>query len=267
MSKLQRTEANLHLPAHQPSMEDAEHPRKSPLGQNVETVKENTSEGEGKSSPSGSRHPLAHRVKTLETVMEAARKSKFLPYSDSPNTCDLYFQPRTVVDIGKKWITVQMEEFINGGDEVKRALHEYTLLAADLLRMIYLCEKADAIYYNIDIEEFDLWKVHRFSELMEENRTLDMSDDASIASLLMKKKEYPFALGRGSHLEVYFQFHFVHEYPSTEECVRAKNPNMMVCKATGKGKFEYCIEARIFMLSEEIHERKLGDMFDESQQV
>lgn len=263
MSKLQRTEANLHLPEHQPSMEDAAHPRKSPLGQIVTTV----SAEEGKSSPSGSRHPLAHRVKILDDVWTSCYKSKFLPYSDSRDTGDVYFQPRSITNLGKKWVDAQVEVFVNGSDEVKRDLHEYTLLATDLLRMIYLCEKADAVYYNIDIEEYDLWKVHRYSELMEENRSLAMDDEGSMADLLMKKKEFPFALGRGSHLEVYFQLHFVHEYTTAKDCVKAKNPNTMICHASGKGKFDYCIEARIFVLSDEIHERKLGDMFEETQRV
>lgn len=264
MSKLQRKEADLHLPKHEEKMKEGmEHPRKTPEGQ-VDSSQTPSTE-EGKPSHTGSRHPQAHRVKKIEDVFNSCRKSKFLPYCDSVNTCDVYFQPRAIIEFGKKWVTVQMEELIFGS-KIRRDIHDYTLLACDLLRMIYLAEKADCVYYNMDIEEFDLWKVHRFSELMEENRMLDMSDDGAIADLLLKKKEFPFCLGRGSHLELYFQYHFVHDYEGGE-AVENINSNLIICQATGRGKFEYCIDARIIMTSDEIHERKIGEMFEESQAI
>lgn len=256
MSKLQRTEADLHLPQHTEMMtEEGEKIRKTP--------EIPSSAEEGKSSPTGSRHPLAHKVKMMDDVLKACRKSKFLPYSDSCNTCDVYYQPYAILEVDKRWVTLQMEEFVYGS-HIRRDIHEYTVLAADLLRMIYLAEKADCIYYNMEIEDFDLWKVHRFSELMEENRTLDMADDGAIANLLIKRKEFPFTLGRGTHLEVYFQYHFVHDYEGTN-CVDNENPNIKICKASGKGKFEYCIDARILMTSPEIHERKIGEIVEETQ--
>lgn len=268
MSKLQRTEADLHLPKHHEALDEvdqADHPRKEaqPEGEKQEEEK-------GQHSGSPPRHPLSHRVKKIEDVLEAVRKKKYLPYSDSILTTDVYFQPIRITDLGEKGIcTVEVEELLNGGDGIKHDIHEYSILASDLLKMLYLVEKADSLYYNIGLEDYDLWKVHRFSEFMEEDRTLEMRDDARISDLLMKKKDYPFALGRGSHLEVYFQIHFVHEYtnPTGLVCNSAKNPNQIVCKAIGKGKFEYCIEARIFMLSDEIHERRLADLLGESQPV
>lgn len=262
MSKLQRTEANLHLPEHQPDLSEAEHPRKEAIADYSDPAPA------GKDQPSGSdrRHPLGHKVKNLDDVCKCAWKKEFLPYSDGPLTSDLYFQPKKIVEMGKSLCKVEVEELLNGGDELKWDTHVYSILASDLLKMLYLVDKADSVYYNMDIDGFDHWKVHHFSDFMQEDPTMDLFDDAKVAEKLMKKKEYPFALGRGSHLEVYFQMHFVHEYPASTDacCSRAANLNQLVCKAVGKGKFEYCIEARIFMLSDEVHERRIGDLLEDA---
>lgn len=268
MSKLARTEANLHLPEHQPKEEELTHPRKTPEKKTTpeEKKKENESSTsataeEGKDSPTGSRHPLGHKIKTQEEVEKSIRKGKFLPLSDGLNCGDIYYQPSVVLTGGKNVLSVMFEEFYDG-DEVVKNMHEYSVSADDLLKMMYLAEKMQNTYYNMDTEEYDLWFVHKYAALVEEYRSLDMNDHGTIAEKLLMGNKDLFILGKGSFMEVYFQKHCVHKYPGAVSGV--KNPNIILCKAMGRGKFEYIIEARVFVLSEEIHERKIGDMVQES---
>ena len=259
MSKLQRTEATLHLPAHQPATEEMNHPQKVPSDSQTPAPQEE------KSQSTGSRHPLGHKVKQLVDILVNCRKNKFLPMGDSVYGSDVWYQPREVVSVEEKGgLLVSFEEFING-DEVCHFNQNYLIYPDDLLKMIYLCERADNVYYNIESDSFDLWLVHKCSDLMSVDKTLDMNDHGKIAKLLLeKKKENTFVIGRGSFMECYFQKRCKHKYQGCDE--KFANPNVVACKAL-KGKFEYVIELRLFLTSPEIHERKLGDMFEESQAV
>lgn len=268
MSKLQKTETNLHVTVSQPNPEQMSHPRKtSPVEtkkkeeKKQESESSTTTEEEVKGSQGGSRHPSGHKVKDQEEVLTSAHKTKFLPLSDSLNCGDLYFQPHSVSAGGKNILTVMVEELFNG-NEMVRDMHEYSIAADDLLKMLYLAEKMQNTFFCTETEEFDLWLVHKYSTLLAECRNLEMGDHGAIAEkLLMMHKEW-FVLGKGTMFEVYFQKRCIHEYTGAKAGV--ENPNVFKCKAP-RAKFEYEIEARVFVLNEQIHERKIGDMFPESQ--
>lgn len=257
MSKLQRTETNLHLPAHQPKAAELEHPRK-------ET---NTPPAEGtaeeKNSPTGSRHPQGHKVKDFKETMSNVRKNKYFPLADSMYGSDIWFQPKGVTSQEKNIVTCVFEEYVNG-ENVSLDQFDYVIFADDLLKMLYLAEKIDNVYYNMETEDYELWLVHKYSEMLEANRSLDINDHASLARMLISKNPEQFILGKQTNLEVYFQKRCVREF--TDAPKSAKNSNVIKCKSL-KGKFEYVIEARIFVNNEDIHSRKLGDLLPESQAV
>lgn len=260
MSKLQKTETNLHLPEHQPSLTEENHPRKK-----VEKKEDTSSKAAGEEvendHPTTNRHPQGHRVKTIDEVTKFARKNKYLPLAEQMNCSDIYFQPVKVEVGGKNILTVTFEEFLNG-DEVKLSEFAYSIAADDLLKMMYLCERISSVYYSTECDDYEIWFVHQYSELLEECRNLDISDRGSIAEkLLMKHGHNLFVLGKFSSMEIYFQKHCVHEYTGQ---VGIENPNMIKCKSL-KGKFEYIIEARVFILNDKIHDRKLGDIMGETQ--
>lgn len=260
MSKLQKTETNLHLPEHQPEFKEKDHPRKKAV--KTEDTSSTTPEPvEEKDHPTTNRHPQGHRVKTMDDVTKFARKNKYLPLAEQMNCGDVYYQPIKVEVGGKNVLTVTFEELING-DEIKLSEFAYSIAADDLLKMFYLAERFANVYYSMETEDYELWFVHQYSELLQDCRNLDISDHGMIAEkLLIKHGRNLFILGKFSMMEVYFQKHCVHEYTGQ---VGIENPNIVKCKSL-KGKFEYIIEARVFVLNEKIHDRKLGDIMGATQ--
>lgn len=277
MSKLQRCNATDQLPPVNPSSKELEsfpHPRKPATRPSAAAQKrvngQGPAEAEGESvRPSGSRHPQGHKVKTYEEWQTAILKNgkgttKYLPLSDTIGCGDTYFQPRSIIETGSTMLTVMFEVLVDA-DQVYTEMKAYGVSADDLLKMFYLAEKADCVYFNTELEEgddFELWYNHKFAEYAAANAGADIADRGAVAAYLFAQYPQMFIIGKGSFMEVYFQKHCVHEYIGANR--PKKNPNIVCCPTPG-GKFEYVIEMRVFILNDDIHERKLGDMFDESQ--
>ena len=255
MSKSQRTESPA-IPAAEERaqteiamMNTATHPRKNPLPNEMQQGGQQQV-GNVRTS---SRHPNGHKVKNYKEVESALHKTAYLPMSDSALCGDVWFQPHIIQEEDATVLKCIFEELVDTRD-LYASLHEYSVSADDLLKMLYLTEMIMNDYYSTPREEYEDWFIGKFTEALKEDRTLDMSNRGAVAARIMKT--FSFEIGKGTHFEVYFQKKCVHEY--VDAPIEKKNYNCIFCKAL-RGKFEYVIEARIFVIGEDIHPSVLAE--------
>ncbi|MBO7209395.1 MAG: hypothetical protein J6V44_00075 [Methanobrevibacter sp.] len=257
MSKLQRTESVDLQPAQERAKEaiakmnaSTEHPRKSPLPKEMQ---QEGQQQEGSVPRTSTRHPNGHKVKEFKEVEAALYKTEYLPLSDSTLCGDVWFQPHSIQQEDTSILKCVFEELVDAHD-MHVAMHQFSVSADDLLKMLYLTEMIVNDYYASPREEYEDWFIGKFTEALKEDRSLDMANHGALATRIMKN--FSFEIGKGTHFEVYFQKKCVHVYNNAPEV--KKNFNCVFCKAL-RGKFEYIIEARIFVLNEDIHASNLGD--------
>lgn len=262
LSKLRRTES---VPLNPESVENAEHldhPRKLPAQESTQTTKSPTAvESDHPTSEKKEKDPNGHKVRAIEDVRTALSKSKYLPLAATKDCGDLWFQPLEISEGGKTVSTVLFEVLLNGY-KMRVWKQPFSVTNDDLLHMLYIAEMFENDYFTLKRCSYDEWYIEKYTDLLKERRNLDMTDHCTVAQAILTR-ENMCKLGRGTHHEVYFRKDCVHVYTG-EESNENENKNLIFIKAL-RGKFEYIIEGRIFVISEEIHPTMLCDILEESQ--
>lgn len=230
-----------------------EHPHKTPSPPSHQQESE-----EEKNPPTSSpKDPNGHKVKTQIEIETSLHRTKFLPLSDTILNWDVWFQPIEVVSYFKGVLDVKVEELFVGGDAMHTNVTNVQIAADDLLRMIYLADMYANDYYSLERVAYDNWFVDLVTAQLKEKKITDMNDHAVIAQYALSDAK--FKIGSGTRLEAYFQKKCVHVFKDTINTF--ENPNSIVCR-TGRSRFEYVVESRLFSVDDKLHPERLVDMLD-----
>lgn len=268
ISKSRKSEANLSQKMSAVEEANLNHPRKvhSPISTTPVIQEEGKDPHTGATQSTSTKSPKGPKVQDRDEIEAAISKGKFLPLCDSKCGADLWFQPRYVDEVGKSVSTVTFE-VLACGSKLYSSLLKMSIYNTDLLRMLYLANQFENDYFTLNRADFNDWLIEKYTDLLKERRSLEMTDHGAIAHFLLQTHGRDmFKIGKGTYHEVFFRKACKRIFEGYE--LEYINPNVVECVAA-RGNFEYVIEARVFALSEEIHPQKLSEVLEieESQRL
>ena len=202
------------------------------------------------------------KEKDVQQIVAASHKTKYLPMAGTANTCDIYFQPKSVSVEGKNWCLVEMMELVVGST-LYRMDHVFSVDADDLLRMFYIAD----MMINDDIGAkrllFEEWVFSIFEEYVKTTAFADYSERAKLAAYYFSNFHPRFSFCSSNRLQIFFQKKGVRDFVNCNEFVRevGENLNIVTGKAR-KGNFDYCICATVFSLPESILQKSESQVED-----
>lgn len=266
-----RSNATLHLPETQERLKEATEVPAAPLPRKVASKagpivvpqqQQNPVQEEVSATRSGSRHPQGHKVKSVEEIYESVHKSDYWSVADGINVDCVWYQPKKLLSSEKNFVECEVDVLLAGQVMISDVQH-LTFYGLDLLKMMYLAEKADNTFVCSETEPFETWRAVKHEEMNQEQGHADIEDSGAMAIWLMNKNPDRFILAKGSWFECYFQKRCIREFTGSVKPVKSECAEEG--KAIGRSKFEYFIDMRIFIMNSEIHQRKLSEIFPATQ--
>ena len=195
-------------------------------------------------------HPKGHKVKNLKDVWEAMDQNAFLHLCDTLTLGDVWVQPVGVVPSTGGYAMVTFKQLVFGY-HIKGREATTKMSTDDLLKMLYLNDCIQWDMQGLMRLSFEDWLNEKSSACVKVKGIDDVSNRAKLANFIIcEDREFTFyPTFLKSCCGVFFRKICCHSYktPVGEHDDKLCNPSMIKCCAT-RGKFEYCLEARVFPL-------------------
>lgn len=197
-------------------------------------------------------HPKGHRVRSLIELRDAIDKSEYIKFCDALPMKDVWYQPKDVEVSTGQWVSCTFTELVFAANLKVR---EITTKAPveDILRMCYLADMIRCEAVGHPAPSYGGWFALKAADYIKasEDPAGGQNQSTVCKYVLRNDPNFTFALANAVNLNVFFRKVGYYSYSTgVKGEVKTKNPNMMKAKTT-KGKTDYVIESRIFLIPNE----------------
>lgn len=193
-------------------------------------------------------HPRGHKVRDLDEVWKMMDAQGYLRLTDTLTLGDVWVQPKS---IGEDGVATFAEIVVAPNIKIREA--SARISADDLLQMLYL---NDCLICDMEGQTrlgFDEWLSEKAQAMMKVHGMDDATNRIKIANFILTEDAnftfYPPSCR--NVVSMFFRKTCYHSYqhPTNKTNPKVRNPSMM--KRPTRGKFEFVIEARMFVIPEE----------------
>ena len=202
-------------------------------------------------------HPAGHRVRDLEDVWSSfGNEENFLKMCESGNLSDVWIQLRTIHKTDTYYPTVEVLCAIFGS-QVYFNIMKTRMSIADIANLLYLNDCLQCYLQGVPPPTFDDWFTDKTVKYINATGDLDGSVNKSLIYnfVVQDDRDFTFYPRFLHNVGIFFRKTTVHGYknkgkPIETETEGMPNRSITIEHAT-RGKFEYEIEGRIFILPDE----------------
>lgn len=198
-------------------------------------------------------HPKGHKVRELDEVWKNMDSQSYLHLSDTLTLFDVWVQPKAVEPENNYTANVTFVQMV-AAPHIKTREAKCKMSLDDLLKLLYL---NDCLQYDIEAQPrlgYDEWIAEKTAAFIKMHGVEEATNRAKLCNFIVSEDEsftfYPTSFH--GNCGIFFRKICYHSYKTKEDMGGNKilNPTMVKCCAT-RGKFEYILEARFFVLPEE----------------
>lgn len=195
------------------------------------------------------------KSRNLATVIAQCKEGSFWLNTDTSMLSDVWFFPLSLRRSASKGIvTVRCLVIINTSFMVMFE-HDYRMMAEEVLRLIYICEKMRHAVYTPEMRyDFETWlQLKRKHFETAENIIRGDESDAAFAEFMFSTETFKF-IPRSQTSPLLICFKKIFRHTLIDDVVGGvakpyylsdiENRNIEICKQP-RGKYSYCIESRI----------------------
>ena len=213
-------------------------------------------------------HPRGHKVRELKEVWDTMDSQAFLHLTDTITLSDVWVQPKTVEPSTGMYTSVTFIQIVLA-PHIKRREAVCKMAVDDLLQMLFLNDCILQRAKGLTTFSFDDWLAEKTAAFVKKCGVSDSTNRAKLCNYILTEDKdftfYPAFLH--NNFGIFFRKVCYHSYKTgKKDELKLLNPSMMKCCAA-RSKFEYVLEARVFMLPDNWFSSQLEKMEDDTEEV